>query len=75
MKIAATADLHARTGDTERLRVMAEGAARDADVLVMGGDLTDLGKSEQAEALLEALDGCPVPVVATNSRSAFGRRS
>jgi uncharacterized protein len=65
MKIAATADLHARTGDTERLRVMAEGAARDADVLVMGGDLTDLGKPEQAEALLEALDGCPVPVVAT----------
>jgi uncharacterized protein len=65
MKIAATADLHARTGDTERLRVMAEGAARDADVLVMGGDLTDLGKPEQAEALLKALDGCPVPVVAT----------
>jgi uncharacterized protein len=65
MKIAATADLHARTGDTESLHALAEGAARDADLLVMGGDLTDLGKPEQAMALLEALDGCPVPIVAT----------
>ena len=64
MKIAATADLHARVGDTKRLRALAEGAARDADVLVIGGDLTDLGKPEQAEALLEALDDCPVPIVA-----------
>jgi Icc-related predicted phosphoesterase len=64
MKIAATADLHARVGDTKRLRALANGAARDADVLVIGGDLTDLGRPEQAEALLEALDDCPVPIVA-----------
>lgn len=37
MKIAATADLHARTGDIERLRALAEGATLEADVLVMGG--------------------------------------
>ena len=65
MRIAATADVHARVGDVERLRAIAEGAARDADVLVIGGDLTDLGQPEQAEVLIEALDGCPVPVVAT----------
>src|ERR671917_1330589 len=65
MKIAATADLHARVGDTRRLRTLAEGAARDADVLVIGGDLTDLGRVEQAEVFLEALDACPIPIVAT----------
>jgi uncharacterized protein len=65
MKIAATADIHARVGDIEPLRLLAEGAALEADVLVMGGDLTDLGKLEQAEVLLDVLDSCPIPVVAT----------
>lgn len=65
MKIAATADLHARTGDIERLRALAEGATLEAEVLVIGGDLTDLGQSEQAEVLLEALGSCSIPVIAT----------
>ena len=52
-------------GEEERLRVLVEGAGREADVLVIGGDLTDLGQPEQAEVLLEVLDACPVPVVAT----------
>ncbi len=65
MRVAATADVHARVGDARRLRTLAEGAARDADVLVIGGDLTDLGRVEQAEVFLEALDACPIPIVAT----------
>ena len=65
MKIAATADVHARAGETERLRALAKGAGREADVLVIGGDLTDLGQVEEAEVLLDALDACPVPVIAT----------
>lgn len=66
MRVAATADIHARdASDLERLRALAEGAARDADVLVIGGDLTDLGLPEQAEVLIEALEGCPIPIVAT----------
>lgn len=65
MRIAATADVHARVGDDEILRALGEGAARDADVLVIGGDLTDLGRLEQAEVLLRAFDDCPVPVVVT----------
>lgn len=65
MRIAATADIHARVGDLGRLRIMVEGATRDADVFVIGGDLTDLGQPEQARVLIEALDGCPIPVVAT----------
>lgn len=65
MRIAATADIHARIGDAERLRSIFQGAARDADVLIIGGDLTDLGRPEQAEVLLQALKGSPLPIVAT----------
>ncbi len=65
MRIAATADIHARAGDSERLQALVRGAAQDADVLVLGGDLTDLGRLEQAEVILEAFDDCPIPVVAT----------
>ncbi len=65
MRIAATADVHAREGDADILRALALSAAREADVLVIGGDLTDLGRLEQTEVLLRALDDCPVPVVVT----------
>ncbi len=65
MKIAACADVHVRVGDAGRLRTLVRGATRDADVLVIGGDLTDLGRLEQAEVLLEILDACPIPVVVT----------
>jgi Icc-related predicted phosphoesterase len=65
LRIAAIADVHARVGDTEILRSLAGSAARDANVLVIGGDLTDLGRLEQAEVLLRAFDDCPIPVVVT----------
>jgi uncharacterized protein len=65
LRIAATADIHVRVGDEERLRTLVRDAARDADVLVIGGDLTDLGHLEQAEVVLEILGACPIPVVAT----------
>lgn len=65
MRVAAAADIHAREGDTGRLHALVSDVARDADVLVLGGDLTDLGRIEQAEVLLEAFDDCPIPIIAT----------
>jgi Icc-related predicted phosphoesterase len=65
LKIAATADVHARVGDTGLLLALVEGAGQEADVLVIGGDLTDLGRPDQAEVLLEILEDCPIPMVAT----------
>jgi uncharacterized protein len=65
LRVAATADIHAREGDAGRLHALVRDVARDADVLVVGGDLTDLGRLEQAEVLLEAFDDCSIPVVAT----------
>jgi len=66
LKIAATADVHAGgIEDAERLRALARNAAREADVLVIGGDLTNHGHLEEVEVFLKALDYCPIPVVAT----------
>jgi Icc-related predicted phosphoesterase len=65
LRVAAAADIHAREGDAGRLHALVRDVAQDADVLVLGGDLTDLGRLEQAEVLLEAFDDCPIPVIAT----------
>jgi Icc-related predicted phosphoesterase len=65
LRVAAAADIHARQGDAGRLHALVRDVAQDADVLVLGGDLTDLGRLEQAEVLLEAFDDCPIPVIAT----------
>ena len=65
MKIAATADIHTRVGDAERLHALVQDAAHDADVLAIGGDLTDLGRLEQVEVLLKVLGTCSIPILAT----------
>jgi Icc-related predicted phosphoesterase len=65
LRVAAAADIHAREGDDGRLHALVRDVAQDADVLVLGGDLTDLGRLEQTEVLLEAFDDCSIPVIAT----------
>jgi Icc-related predicted phosphoesterase len=64
MKIAAIGDLHVRDDEPPSWRTLFEEMSRAADVLVLAGDLTDLGKPRQAELLVEELRGCLVPVVA-----------
>jgi Icc-related predicted phosphoesterase len=65
LKIAATADIHARVGDAERLHALVQDAAHDADVLAIGGDLTDLGRLEQVKVLLKVLGTCSMPILVT----------
>lgn len=65
MRLAAAADLHAGRTEPELLHELVTGACREADALVLAGDLTDLGLPEQAEVLLEVLEPCTIPVVAT----------
>ena len=65
MKIAAIADIHTRVGDAERLHALVHDAAHDADVLAIGGDLTDLGRLEQLEVLLKVLGTCSMPILVT----------
>lgn len=65
MRIAAVADLHARDhDDAPRLEALFRDAARDADVLLLGGDLTDHGRPGQVEPILSAVHAIGIPVVA-----------
>jgi len=63
-KIAAIADLHVKDGATQSLRPLFAEISGEADMLVIAGDLTDLGKPDQAEALAADLGACSIPVVA-----------
>lgn len=64
MRIAAIADLHCRVGEEETLRKILADIDREADVLVLAGDLTDNGLPAELEILLAELSKLEKPVVA-----------
>lgn len=64
VRVAAIADLHIKEDGSVSYRSLFNEIAREADVLVIAGDLTDLGKPREAELLAEDLRGCGLPVVA-----------
>ena len=61
--VAAIGDLHVRDDEPSAWRPMFEEISRAADVLVLAGDLTDLGKPKEAEILAGELRACAIPVV------------
>ncbi len=65
IKIAAIADLHVERQPTEVSYIETfERASKEADLIVLCGDLTTLGKADQAEFLAEQLKHATIPVVA-----------
>ncbi|NGO51953.1 metallophosphoesterase family protein [Allomesorhizobium camelthorni] len=64
LKIAAMGDLHVKGDQNASFRELFGEISHAADVLVITGDLTDLGKPREAEILTEDLRACSVPVVA-----------
>lgn len=58
------ADLHVRERDHGLHRDLFKEVSGVCDALVLAGDLTDLGKREEAEVLAADLQVCAVPVVA-----------
>ena len=64
MRIAAIADLHCRVGEEETLRKILADIDREADILVLAGDLTDNGLPAELEILLAELSKLEKPVVA-----------
>lgn len=62
--LAATGDLHVNDGDSGRYRDLFAEISEKADVLALTGDLTNFGKTPEAEALAEDLRACTIPVVA-----------
>jgi Icc-related predicted phosphoesterase len=63
LKVAAMADLHVREDSSGSYRDLFGEISRVADVLVLAGDLTDLGRPQQAAILAEDLKACSIPVV------------
>src|SRR5215210_2646597 len=64
LKVAAIGDLHVKEDGASSYRELFGDISRVADVLVIAGDLTDLGKPREAEILAEDLRACTIPVVA-----------
>ncbi|MBB5984632.1 metallophosphoesterase family protein [Sphingobium lignivorans] len=63
VRVAAIGDLHVTEQDNRRYRDMFEEISRNADILALCGDLTNFGKTSEAERLAEDLSGCSVPIV------------
>lgn len=64
VRIAAAADVHAAEATRSRVAEAFASVEREADIVLLAGDLTTHGEPEQAEVLAEAARGLHVPVVA-----------
>ena len=60
---AAIGDLHVREDRSSVLRELFAEISTKAKVLVLCGDLTDVGKPREAEVLAEDLRACSIPVI------------
>ncbi|MFP4090756.1 MAG: metallophosphoesterase [Cyclobacteriaceae bacterium] len=60
--IACLADIHVQASDEGKWRDFFQDVSRQADVLLIGGDLTYAGKAAEAEVLASELRSCGIPV-------------
>jgi Icc-related predicted phosphoesterase len=63
VRIAAVADIHVKEGDKGKWMDYFKRISQEADVLVIGGDLTDTGDEVEAQVLADELKSCTIPVV------------
>ena len=64
IKVAAAGDIHAGGPDDERLAAAFSAAGREADLILLAGDLTLHGEPEEARSLAEVVQGIEKPIVA-----------
>jgi Icc-related predicted phosphoesterase len=64
MRIAALADLHFTPQSYDRIRDQMNRVRDEADLLVLAGDLTNFGKPEEIESMLNSLVRLRIPIVA-----------
>lgn len=64
IRIAAVGDLHLTVHGRGKIRPQFEGLNDEADLLLLAGDLTNWGKVEEAELLVEELSDITLPRVA-----------
>ena len=63
LRVAAIGDLHVREDDSAPYREMFTEISNNANVLVLCGDLTNLGKTREAEILADDIKSCAIPVL------------
>jgi Icc-related predicted phosphoesterase len=63
LKLAAIGDLHVNENMRQPYRDLFARIAQEADVLALCGDLTNFGKTPEAEILAQDLRACTIPVV------------
>lgn len=64
LRVAAVGDLHVHEESSDSFQELFAQVSQNADVLVLCGDLTQLGLPNEAERLANDLHWCRVPVVA-----------
>ncbi|AYD02039.1 metallophosphoesterase [Neorhizobium sp. NCHU2750] len=62
-RIAAVGDLHVKEHGSASYKELFTEISQAADILVLTGDLTDLGKPTEAELLAADLRSCSIPIV------------
>jgi Icc-related predicted phosphoesterase len=63
MRVAAIGDLHVQESDTAPYRELFAEISNHADVLLLCGDLTNFGKTTEAEILAEDISASSIPVL------------
>ena len=63
MRVAAIGDLHVQENDEAPYRELFTEISRHADVLLLCGDLTNFGRTREAEILAEDIKACTIPVL------------
>jgi len=63
LRLAAIGDLHVNEQDGKSYRDLFREISDNADVLALCGDLTNFGKTGEAERLASDLSACSIPVV------------
>jgi len=63
IRVAAVGDVHFDKNSAGRIRDHLEEIRRQADILLIAGDLTQVGHVEEAKVLADDLEGAGIPVV------------
>src|SRR6476661_5223512 len=63
LRVAAIGDLHVMEDSVAPYREMFTEISNNADVLVLCGDLTNFGKTREAEILADDIKSCAIPVL------------
>ena len=72
-RLATVGDIHIKETDQGKWTDFFKTVSRDADILILAGDLTDTGHLNEAEILREELKACSIPVVAVLGNHDFER--